>query len=283
MNAAVIDSHLHVWDLSRGRYPWLTPQREELYRSFLPDEAAHALGAAGVDAAVLVQAEDSTQETEYLLEVAAEASFVAGVVGWIYLDNPSAADKQLDTYTMNGRLRGVRHLVHDDPRADFLSLPTVRISLGFVADYGLVFDVPDAWSRHMKAIRDLADQQPRLSVVVDHLGKPPRDSQADMRAWARVLNEIAARPNTYAKVSGLHRSGQAFSSVALRPVMETALQAFGAERLMYGSDWPLTPPGGHYLEQWQVFQELIGSLSATEQDALRRGTAAKVYRLEEGQ
>jgi L-fuconolactonase len=276
----IVDSHLHLWDLSTGRYGWLGPQHGDLFRSFPAAEAEQTLAAAGVDRAVLVQAEDAVRDTRFLLDAADRHPFVAGVVGWVRLDSPDEAAAQLDDYGRHPRFRGVRHLVHDDPRDDFLDLPEVRRSLRLLADRGLPFDVPDAWPRHLEAVSRLAADLPALTVVVDHLGKPPR-GRDDYDAWAAALRDVAARPNAVAKVSGLQVPGQPFTAAALRPVWDLALEVFGADRLMYGGDWPMTVPHGGYPAAWQVTQELVATLSPTDRAKVLAGTAVSVYGLEE--
>jgi L-fuconolactonase len=274
----VIDSHLHVWDLDAGEYAWLGPQHGPLHRSFTPDEAAGELAAAGVDAAVLVQAEDSEADTRAMLAAADGHGFVVGVVGWVELEDPAAVSQQLDDYGTHPRFCGVRSLVHDDPRDDFLELPAVRESLAVLATRGLPFDVPDAWPRHLGRLPALADALPGLTVVVDHLGKPPRDTE-EHRAWADALRELARRPNVVAKVSGLQMPGQPFTADALRPAWDVALDALGPERLMYGGDWPMTVPAGGYGPHWQVVSQLVAELAPDERDRLLAGTAREIYRI----
>lgn len=273
-----IDAHLHLWDLGSDNYAWLGPQHGALYASFTAEEAHAELAEAGFDAAVLVQAEDSARDTEFLLATAAAHPWVAGVVGWIPLDNPVAAEAQLDRWAANRTLRGVRHLVHNDPRDGFLALPEVRRSLALVAERGLAFDVPDAWPRHLGSVATLAAQLPQLAVVVDHLGKPPRGG-ADYPAWRDALARVAEQENTLAKVSGLRMPSQPYSAAALRPAWETALELFGPARLMYGGDWPMSVPQGGYQPTWSVLAELIGELSNSEQSAVLAGTASKAYSL----
>jgi L-fuconolactonase len=277
---AVLDSHLHVWDVSRGGYAWLGPQHGPLHRSFLPDEAADVLSASGISSAILVQAEDSVADTEFLLAAAREWPFVEGVVGWVQLDDPAAAERQLAAHLQAPAFRGVRHLVHDDPREGFLHLPEVRESLRLLADAGLPLDVPDAWPRHLSQLPALADALPDLVIVVDHLAKPPRGAlQEERRAWAAGLREVAARPHTVAKLSGLQVAGQPFSVQALAEVWDTALDCFGPSRLMYGGDWPMTVPAGGYDAHWTVVRELVAALSRTEQEQVLEGTARRTYRL----
>ena len=272
----VLDAHLHLWDSARDDYAWIPPG--PLDRSFTLADARAELEPAGVAAAVLVQAADTEADTWAMLE-AARDPFIAGVVGWIRLEDPAMAATQLETY--GGRLRGVRHLIHDDPRDDFLELPAVRESLGLLAASGLAFDVPDAWPRHLPGLAAFADAVPGLRVVVDHLGKPPRGTEA-MPSWEKALRAVAERPNTVAKVSGLQRPGQPFTVRALRPVWEIALEAFGPSRLLYGGDWPMTVPEGGYAPHWQVVRALIEELSPAEQAEVLAGTACATYRIERG-
>ena len=275
----VVDSHLHVWDLEVSDYAWLGPRHGALYRSFGADEAAGELATAGVEGAVLVQAEDSFRDTTYLLDVAATHPFVTGVVGWVRLDEPDTAERQLEELAGHHAFKGVRHLVHDDPREDFLALTAVRTSLGLLADRGLPFDVPDAWPRHLAAATELARALPALTVVIDHLAKPPRGGEG-IAEWEARLRSTAEQPNTVAKVSGLQVPGQPFTVEALRPVLHVALEAFGSDRLMYGSDWPMTVTAGGYLPHWQVVDALIRELSPHEQEDLRHRTATEIYALE---
>jgi L-fuconolactonase len=276
--AAVVDAHLHVWDLERSEYAWLTPELGPLYASFTPEQAQAELEAAGIASAVLVQAEDSERDTELMLEAARRHPWIAGVVGWVRLDDPPVAERQLDRWLHEPRFRGVRHLVHDDPRDDFLLLPSVRRSLRRLAERGVAFDVPDAWPRHLAATADLAGALGDLRVVVDHLGKPPYGG-ADWDDWRRTLGEVAARPNTTAKVSGLQVAGRPFTVAEVRPAWEAALELFGPERLMWGSDWPLTVLVGGYGHAWDVMSSLIAELSPAEQAHVTFSTAASVYKL----
>jgi L-fuconolactonase len=274
----VVDAHLHVWDLARAGYPWLGPERGALYATFAPEQAAGELAAHGIRGAVLVQAEDSTAETAYLLAVADEHPWALGVVGWLPLESPDDAAASLARLSRHPRFRGVRHLVHDDPRPEFLDLPPVRRSLRSLAAAGLPLDVPDAWPRHLEQVGRLAEDLPDLTVVVDHLAKPPR-GRPELAAWRAQMARVAAGPNTVAKVSGLRAAGQPYSVAALRPVWEAALELFGPDRLMYGSDWPMTVPEGGYRPTFEVLAALVAELAADEQRAVLAGTARRVYGL----
>ncbi|MBU2693538.1 amidohydrolase [Pimelobacter sp. 30-1] len=270
-----IDAHLHLWDLDVSDYAWLGPQHGPLHRSFGPDEAARELRSSGIEAAVLVQAEDSLADTGWLLDVARTHDWVLGVVGWVPLDRPDQAATALADLD-EPALRGVRHLIHDDPRAaTFLGLAEVRESLRLVAERGLVLDVPDAWPTHLDAVGDLAEALPGLTIVVDHLAKPPWGTAA-MSGWAASLRAVAQRPNVVAKVSGL-AGAEPYTAATLRPVLDTALDAFGAHRLMYGGDWPMATARHDYAGALGPIAELVSALSPHEQAEIRRATALRVY------
>jgi len=276
---AVVDSHLHVWDLAGGGYGWLTPDLGALHASFGPEAAEQELLGARVDGAVLVQADDTEADTEAMLEAASHHEWVLGVVGWVDLTRPDVARQQLDRWQHHSAFCGVRHLVHNDPRRDLLDSPAVRSSLHLLAGRGLTFDVPDAWPAHLRQVRDLAAAVPALRVVLDHLGKPPAD-RAALPAWRAAVAQVAALPNTVAKVAGLqhlHRGRPGSASV--QEVFQTALELFGPARLMVGSDWPMTIPWGGYAPSWRITRDLVAELHPDEQGRLLSGTAVDVYGL----
>ena len=175
--------------------------------------------------AVLVQAEDSLVDTQFMLDVATANPWVWGVVGWVNLENPAEAEASLDRWQQHPAFVGVRHLVHDDPRDDFLSLSGVRDSLRLLAARGFAFDVPNAWPRHLNAVADLARDIPA------HRGdRPPGQAAARhgcLPEWERRLRAAAALPNTVAKFSGLGAENEPFTTDALRGVWDVALEHSG--------------------------------------------------------
>ncbi|WP_115786802.1 amidohydrolase family protein [Arthrobacter silvisoli] len=279
----MIDAHLHLWNIDGGGYGWLGPQHGALFRSFGPAEAGHELASSAVRGAVLVQADDTLADTEAMLAVADGNPWVLGVVGWIPVERPADAEAQLARLAAHPRFRGVRHLVHDDPRDGFLELAPVRDSLRLLASQGLAFDVPDAFPRHLGATVRLARELPELTVVLDHLGKPPLGAGVDsepMARWRADFRGFAALPNAVAKLSGLHLAGVPYTAAVLRPLWEEALKAFGPARLMIGGDWPVSTLGAPYAETIGVLLELLGELSDLEQEQILEGTAVRVYGLE---
>ncbi|WP_170133053.1 amidohydrolase family protein [Arthrobacter livingstonensis] len=273
-----LDSHLHLWEVGEGRYPWLGPQHGQLYRTYSVQEARETLAAAGVQRAILVQADDTAADTEAMLAHGNAHEWIAGVVGWLPLEDPAAAAAMLEKWRAHTKFCGVRTLIHDDQRPDVLGLAPVRESLGLLAVEGIPFEVPDAFPRHLGQVAALATELPELTVVVDHLGKPPRaGSGGEMFPWERQLRAVAALPNTVAKVSGLHCGGVEFSAGSLTRVWDIALEAFGPSRLMFGGDWPVSLLGAPYAETTAVLASLIGSLSLDEAAALWHATAERVY------
>jgi len=282
----VIDSHLHLWTVDTfvtggvQHYSWLGPQHGELFRSFGEDEARETLDAAGVRGAVLVQADDTIADTESMLDDAARNPWVFGVVGWIRLDAPAEAASHLDRFAGHPAFKGVRHLIHHDPRSDFLDLPAVRDSLALVAERGLTLDIPDAFPRHLGSAVRLAREVPELTIVLDHLGKPPLADPELMDLWRADFEAFGREPNTVAKLSGLHVQGAPYTADALRPMFESALDVFGPGRLMIGCDWPVSTLGAPYGRTLDVLLELVSTLSPAEQDLVLEETVIRTYGLD---
>jgi L-fuconolactonase len=251
-------------------------------------EAHETLVDAGVTGAVLVQADDTLADTESMLAAADRNDWVLAVVGWIPLEHPGLAEAELERLGRNPKFGGVRHLVHDDPRDNFLELPAVRESLKLLAAKGLPLDIPDAFPRHLQRAVTLARELPELTVVLDHLGKPPltdsapaggKGAGAELERWRREFRALAELPNTVAKVSGLHLPGLEYTAEALRPLWEEALTAFGPERLMIGMDWPVSTLGAPYRRTLEVLLELAEDLDTSDRQAFLEGTAVRTYGL----
>ena len=274
-----LDAHVHLWDPSAGVYPWLTPDLGPLYDRFTAGQAAFQLAGAGVSRAVLVQAADSAVDTQSMLDVAEAHDWVAGVVGWVNLEDPAGAAQALERWSESPAFCGVRQLVHDDARDDVLDLPAVRGTLKVLAAQDVPLDVPDAFPRQLGGATRAAAAVPDLVVVVDHLAKPPRGTDA-FTVWERDLREIARHDNVVAKVSGLELAGQPWTVEAVRPAWDIALDAFGPERLRFGSDWPMTVTGEGYAGTVSVVGSLIAELSSNEQADVWWRTGSRTYHLD---
>ena len=284
MTRPLLDSHLHTFDLTRHPQPWIDPTTmPELHRDVTVADAG--LAARGVTGCVVVQSLNTTAETLDLLAAAARSTETVGVVGWVDLtaDVPAAVAR-LRAAPGGDRLVGLRHLAHLEADPEWLLRADVRAGLAAVAAAGLTFDlIVRAWQLGSAMV--VADRHPDLRLVLDHLGNPPlgtpgADDEDQMGDWARDLVELARRPQVTAKVSGLVTAGgrREWSTVGLRPVVDTALAAFGADRLMYGSDWPLVrlADGDHRWQQTDL--DLTAALSVAERAAVDRHTAHHTYR-----
>jgi L-fuconolactonase len=278
----VIDAHEHVWDLERSPYPWLASPGLDAIRRTIPFSAGIAhLDSAGIDGSVLVQADDTDADTDLMLEVAAVEPRVAGVVGWLPLDDAARAEDRLAEIA-SPVLVGVRALIHDMPDPDWILRPEVDAGLGVLERRGLAFDVVAVLPRHLENVVTVAERHPGLTLVVDHLAKPPI-GLADREPWWTLIARAAARPNVVAKLSGLYsatRDVAAWTSDQLDPFVDRALDVFGADRLLYGGDWPFSIPAGDYDRTWAATQRQLERLDADERTAILGGNAIRHYRLD---
>jgi L-fuconolactonase len=243
---AAVDAHEHVWDPARADYPWMTPALDRLRRPFGHADVVAEQAEVGVGTTVLVQAADNLEDTANMLRVARAHSQVAGVVAWVPLDDPAAAARLLDGWQRAPEpVVGVRHLVHREADPNWLLRPEVQDGLAGLAERGLTFDVCAETAPLLRHVPALAERHPALSLVVDHLGKPPIRARG-WQPWADLLAAAAEPPNVTAKVSGLNTAADPsrWSSADFQPYVDHALEVFGPHRLMYDGDWPfaLRPP-----------------------------------------
>lgn len=274
----LIDTHLHLWERKPGAYSWLVPEFGELYDDFPPDVADGEVHKAGVGGAVLVQADDTLEDSLYLFDSARRHDWALGVVAWLPLDAPDESSTLLDRYLTHDTLCGVRQLVHDDPRDNFYRLPEVYEVAELLAAHSLPLDIPDAWPRDMPQVVDVAADHPGLTVVLDHMGKPPVDSK-DFDQWLAVFKAFAESPNTVVKFSGLHHPDRPFTPDGILHLWEVCLELLGPERMMLGSDWPITVRYGGYQPTWHTLRELLSRVSVQHRQAIQEDTARRVYGL----
>lgn len=276
----IIDAHQHVWDLDRAAYDWMDAGLGSIHRTVRFDELAPTLDRLGIGGTVLVQSADNAADTDLMLEVASREPTVRAVVAWAPLDDPDALPPRLDWLRARPVVTGVRVLVHERaPR--WLESPAADRGLGLLAESGLSLDFPTAGFAALAELPGIGSRHPDLRIVVDHLGKPPIGGDPDDRArWRALLADAAANPLTHAKLSGLYSSVGALDSWtvdAVRPFVHDALDLFGAERLMYGGDWPISVLAGGYERTWESVTTLLGELSAAERGAILGETAAAFY------
>ena len=274
----LVDSHQHFWQVGRFDYPWMTSDLGVLYRDYLPHELAPILKDNGVEKTVLVQASNSVAESRWLLKLAAENSFIAGVVGWVDLMSPDV-DVQLNELTAHPKFKGVRHLVESEPHDDWIVQPAVLSGLRRLSTYGLSYDLL-VHTRHLKYVPQVAESCPELALVIDHLAKPPI-AKNEIKEWAQAFKPLASYPNIHCKLSGLvtEANWTSWQTAELRPFVEFALETFGPDRLMFGSDYPVCLLASSYDRVLESFQEILQSLSDVDRDKIFSRNAAEFYRV----
>jgi len=276
----VIDAHVHLWDLAARPQPW-TAEFPALQRSFLLPDLEPVLDSQGVDAAVAVQAGDTTGETLDLLALAATSLRLAGVVGWVDLESLDVpvAVAALKTAPGGGKLVGVRHQLQVEPDPRYLARPGVREGLIVVAAAGLAYDVVVSPGQ-LPFVAETAAALPDVRFVLDHAGKPPIAS-GDLRAWRADVARLGALPNMAVKLSGLvTEAGWAgWTQADLAPVIDHVLACFGAERTMVGSDWPVCLLAADYGAVRSAIAAALSRLDSAGQTAVLGGTAARWYQI----
>ena len=279
--ATKVDTHQHFWNLDLVEYSWLIPAYGPLYRTYGPHELEPQLQAAGIDKTVLVQSANSYADTNYMLTQAYKFEWIGAVIGWVPLWNPREAAHMLDSkYTKHPKFRGMRHLIHEEQDADWLLWDMVIEGLKLFEERNLLFEVVAVFPNHLRLLPALAEKLPNLTLVIDHLAKPPIAAK-EMGDWADQLAAAAEHPNVYAKVSGLNTAADwgTWTADDIKPYIDFATEKFGANRLMFGSDWPVAVLAGDYQKVWDATQEAISDYSQADQDAILGETAVKVYRL----
>jgi L-fuconolactonase len=274
----MIDAHQHFWQVGRFDYPWMKSDNEVLYRDYLPAQLEPVLRRNGVDQTVLVQASNSMAESRWLLQLADENNFIAGVVGWVDLASLDTSS-QLEELTAHPKFKGVRHLVESEPDDDWLVHSEVLSGSKTLAAFDVSFDLL-VHTRHLRYARKVAEEFPELWLMIDHLAKP-QIARGEFDEWARELRPLAGFPNVYCKMSGLvtQANWTTWTTDDLRPYVDYALELFGVERLVFGSDHPVCLLAATYDRVLDSFQELLKDLSAADRDQIFGGNAARFYRL----
>ncbi|WP_439564578.1 amidohydrolase family protein [Microcella sp.] len=278
----IIDSHLHVWDLARAEYDWLTDALAPINRTLLIDDIAPSLDRLGIDGCVLVQAAENADDTDVMLDAAARNPRVRAVVAWAPLDRPTALQERLEWLHDQKVVPGIRNTIHTFP-PEWVLRPEVDTGFGMLAAGDFSYDVVTSDPTALARLPGIGRRHPDLNLVIDHLGKPPIGGTAEERArWRTLLAEAAQNPRTHAKISGLYSATgdlAAWTPDLLRPFVTDALELFGAERLMFGGDWPVVELAGGYERAVDALTSLVAELSTTERAQIMGGTACRFYRL----
>jgi L-fuconolactonase len=270
-----IDAHHHLWTLARGDYGWLTPALAPIHRDFSLSDLAPHLAAAKIKGTILMQAAPTEAETMFLLDIAAKAQVVRGVVGWTDFD---AADgrARIDTLAARRLLVGLRPMVQDILDDDWLLRPALAPLLAAMARNSLVFDAL-VLPRHLPRLLRLIDDHPNMQFVLDHCAKP-RLATGEITDWHDDIALLAERPNIVCKLSGLATEATpGWQITDLRKAVDHVVACFGPHRLLWGSDWPVVNLAGGYEKWFAAAETLLAGLSADENAAIFGGNAARIY------
>lgn len=275
----MIDAHQHFWWMDRRPHAWPPAARPTLDHDFTPHDLARAMAAAGVEGTVLMQSLNDAGETDEYLDLAERTPWILGVVGWVPLHHPDATGRALERLAGRRKLVGVRHLINFEPDPGWLSAPQVQEAVGLIAAAGIVFDAVPNDAERFRAVLETAERHPRLPVVLDHLARPPLGG--DMAPWAALITRAAQLPNVAIKLSvGLDLVlAWRFRTEELRPFAEHALAAFGPERVMAASNWPVSLLGGAYGAIWAGLADIAEGFDPAGAGAVMGGTCRRIFRL----
>ncbi|HTN74220.1 MAG TPA: amidohydrolase family protein [Pirellulaceae bacterium] len=275
----VIDAHQHFWQLDRFQYDWLNaPQLAKIRRDYLPADLQPLLATAGVQKSIFVQTQHNVAENRWVLELADQHDFIAGIVGWVDLASP-ACEEQLLEFKAHPKFLGVRHVTHDEPDDDFIVREEVLRGLQVLEKHQVPFDLL-FYPKHLRHVPTIVRRCPNLPLVINHLAKPDIRSQS-MDGWRDDFQRASRFPQVHCKLSGMvtEANWETWHSSDLIPYVQQALESFGPERCMFGSDWPVCELAGSYSRVYHGLLEALGPLSEHERNAILGDTAARFYGL----
>ena len=270
-----LDSHQHFWSYDAAQYPWI-PAGSALHRDWLPNDLAPLLSAAGLDGCIAVQARQIVEESRWLLTLADHAPIIKGVVGWVDLRS-ERVEEQLAELAPNKKFRGVRHVVQDEPDDRFMLGADFLRGIGKLKAFGMTYDIL-IFPKQLPAAIELVAKFPAQPFVLDHIAKP-LIKDGTLEPWSAQIRELAKAPNLTCKVSGMVTEAKhgAWKADDFRPYLDVVFEAFGPERLMYGSDWPVCLLSGSYAQTFGLVDDYTRALSAAQRDAFFGGNTARFY------
>ena len=275
-----IDSHQHFWIYDPTEYAWIDQSMSAIRRTFLPPDLKPELEANGFDGSIVVQVRQTLHETRWLLELAEKHPTILGVVGWVDLCAPDL-QSQLQILTRNPKLVGIRHIVQSEPDDRFLLRPDFIRGIAMLDQFGLAYDIL-IYTKHLPAAVEFVKHFPHQRFVLDHLAKPPIKS-GEISFWADHIQRLAAHPNVYCKLSGMvtEADWNLWTPDQMVPYLDIAFEAFGPDRLMIGSDWPVCLLASSYSRTMQVIQDVIRNQSLDCREKILGGNAAAFWRLKQ--
>lgn len=273
-----IDSHQHFWKYSTENHSWIDDEMAVIRRDFLPEDLKVVYQENNIDGCVAVQADQTLEETDFLVDLAKQHNFIKGVVGWVDFraDN---IDEVLEKYSQQKIVKGFRHIVQGEPDPNFLLKKDFVNGISKLEKYGFTYDIL-VFPHQLGAVLEFVKQFPNQKFVIDHIAKP-YIKEGFYEGWAVMIKEIAKYPNVYCKLSGMITEAdyKTWTSEQLQPYMQLVLDAFGTDRVMFGSDWPVCLVAGNYTRVKKITTDFIENLSSEEQEAILGANAVKFYNL----
>ena len=278
MKNFVVDAHQHFWDPDRFDYFWMTETVRPLCRKFLPEHLEPLLAQAGVDRTVIVQAISSTEEAQWLLELASDHEFIAGVVAWVDLSSRDLP-RELDNLQTHPKFKGVRHQIEAESDDSWMVHDDVVAGLAELGRRAIPFDLL-VHTQHLKYIHRLRERCPRLKLVVDHVAKP-RIGEREFDEWAVEIERVAKLPDIWCKLSGMITEAKrnVWTPDDLRPYVQHVVRHFGPDRVMFGSDWPVCTLAGTYQQVVDALQATLGEQTDANLRRIWGETACEFYQL----
>jgi len=273
-----IDAHQHFWRYNPTRDAWITDSMSVLRRDYFPEALLSELNDNQIDASIAVQADSSEAETDFLLDLAERHPFIAGVVGWVDLRAPNLPER-LEHYARFEKLRGFRHIVQAEPDDRFLLRNDVVRGIGYLQQFSLTYDIL-IYPNQMPAALELMERLPDQRFVIDH-GAKPRIRKKEIAPWANDLRAMASNRVAYCKVSGLTTEAdwQAWRPDELKPYLDVVFEAFGTDRILFGSDWPVCLLAGTYRRVTELIADYMRGWPLAEQEKVMGGNAERFYSL----
>ncbi len=274
-----IDAHHHFWKYDPVEYGWIAEDMQVIRRDFLPEDLKQTIGTVGIDGVVSVQARQTVEETEWLLELARAHEFIRGVVGWMPLVSPSVT-ADLERFADNRKLKGVRHVLQGEADEHYMLRPDFNAGIDVLRDLALAYDIL-IFERHLPQAIEFVDRHSDQVFILDHIAKP-RIAEHVLSPWRENIATLAERENVYCKISGLvtEADQETWTQDDLEPYLDAVLSAFGPSRLMFGSDWPVCLVASAYEKWYRVVSSFISTLSPSERERILGGTAIEAYKLE---
>ena len=272
-----IDSHIHFWKYEKARYPWIDQQMKTLQKDHLPEHVQQTFDRNGIDGCIAVQADTSEFETRFLVELAKTHPVIKGIVGWVDLTSPKVSER-LEHFSVHHSIKGYRHIVQSEAD-DFMSREDFRNGIRALRPYEYTYDIL-IYPRQLKAAIDLVKSFPDQIFILDHCAKPVVRNK-ELNEWKKEIIELAAHGNCYCKLSGLltEAKWRSWSAGDFYPYLDVVFESFGADRLLFGSDWPVMLLSGMYVQWKSLLEKYMQDLVADYRDAVFARNADRVYRL----